>query len=241
LAITNDGHVAIATNSQTLIWRNTQNSQESHVSTDQKAWSIAVLPGSSTPTVAVGTIGAVRFWNPPAASLRDGFHDQDKPMTPVDFVACSSYGSIIASSSVEGNAYQWNLNNTAQILRLNTPEQMVRSLAMDSAGNRIAILTTEGVIAIFAAGQTRPEMILQVQALDISQIAMNADGSVLAAASSQGVRIYELKDKALAAVARVYLKDALVNNQSCMGVSLNRSNCERDLTEINKEDQGISK
>lgn len=246
LSVSNDGHLAIATDKSELIWWSSAKAkQEARVSTAQKAWSVAISLDSLGPTVAVGMLGFVRFWNP-SSGWHDGLHDDGKPMNPVTSLAYSNNGAIIASSTNQGSAFRWYANQPSRSTRVAVEEGKVRSLAMDASGQHFAVLTTEDSIYIFSAESAGPEMFIkdeprikdtngaQDSTRKADKVAMNADGTIIATAAADGIRIYELRDDAVAALARIYIRDSQIDRQICEQaeqIGLKKSNCEQDLKE----------
>jgi hypothetical protein len=234
LAFARDGHLAIATMNKEIVWWNTKTGlEEGRVATSDEPWALAANPDS--PRVAAGTAdGFVRFWRPPAQDWQDG---RSLDGGGVNFVAYSSDGKYLGSGSRLGkNLYRWDAASPASSATMHENEELTNSEAMDGAGRVMAAHTTSGSIVVFDAAYARVELYLPEQPRDIFQVAMNGAGTLLAAASPNGVRIYELGDRALAERARFFLGDLNLTQRDCEQFLTARA-CREDLKEIQKEGQ----
>jgi hypothetical protein len=231
LAFAADGHhLAIATQNKEVIWWNIQmGNVEGRVQIGTEAQALAVSPDSST--VAVGMMdGLVRFWKLPESRLRESF---GVPGQFVNFLAFTKDGESIESGFRLGrDAYRWSKATRKSSVIMHINDELMDSETMDGDGHRFAAHTTSRSIVIFNGETGHVEWYLPGQSPDIFKVAMSSDGMVVAAAEPKGVRIYELGDKALAARARIKLRDLDPKEEDCERVLLKPSACKQDLQEI---------
>ncbi|HEY6332280.1 MAG TPA: hypothetical protein VI756_23350, partial [Blastocatellia bacterium] len=232
-AFSEDGHLAIANENKEVIWWNAMTGkEETRTATTQEVHSLAVSPNSST--IAAGmTDGFVRFWKPSASGWQDGFGIQGQY---VNFVAFSKDGKSVESGFFEGkHAYRWSTATFKPSVAMRVNDELMGSEAMNDDGRFLAALTTTGSIVVFNGNEGGVNLYISGQSTDkfkVFKVAMNSEGTVVMAAAPQGVRIYELRDRAPAALARYYLHSKKLNEQDCELFLKNPKACHQDLQEI---------
>jgi hypothetical protein len=233
LAFATDGHhLAIATRNKVTWWSAQTKKDEANVAIDDEVRSLAVTPDSST--VAAGMVdGSVHFWRPPANRWSNGPHLKQGV---VRFISYSKDGQYIGGGPGLGRyAYRWMATDpTRAVPPLSVNEELMDSGAMDGEGRRIAAHTTSGSIAVFDAEAGRRDLYIASQSYDIFKVVINSAGTMLAAAAPNGVRIYELRDEALAARARLILRDLQLDARDCEPFDrvLKASVCQEYLKDI---------
>jgi WD40 repeat protein len=229
MAFSLNGHLAIATEDNQVVWWNVVTSQEERrVRASAPVWSIAVSLDSST--IAAGMQdGFVRFWKPLADGWQDGPGIQGQV---VNFVSFAKNGRFVESASRLGkSAYRWSRADPRLSLSMHVNDELMDWEAADGDGRLLAVHTTSGSIVIFNAETGRVELYIPHQAPDIRKVVMDSKGALLAAMAPNGVRIYELSDNPLAARARIILRDFTIDERDCERF-LKASECEEDLKEI---------
>jgi WD40 repeat protein len=226
LAIAADGrHLAAATSANEIIWWNTGlGKEECRVNLSDQARALAVSPDASSVAAGSGD-GFVRFWKPPAKTVRDGpLHDE----ATLTFVGYTRDGNHLGSGTRGGKAYFQDLANPTRAAKLTAGDQLASSVAMDEQGSRMASYTSGGSLVIFDLPRLQMELEVPGLQRDVFKIDLSADGRLLAAAAPNGVRIYELSDDGLMARARVSISHSVVDPRECARYLPARA-CEPDL------------
>ncbi len=101
---------------------------------------------------------------------------------PVRALAVSADGTIAISGSFDSSAIRWSLvrNSAEQVLRFH--DGAVNAVALLKDG-RIATAGEDGRIAIWRAGEQKPDAVLQGHQAPVVALALSPDGSTLASAS----------------------------------------------------------
>lgn len=224
LAFATDGHLAVTTaNKEVLWWNCAKGGIEKRATASAESWAVAVSPDSST--VAIGTDqGLVHFWKPEAGSWSAGLK-HDEPV--VTYVGYTGKGEWMGSATRGGKVYRWNPADASHVLRMGGGDQRVFSGAMDGGGLRMAAYTPQRSLIVFdSAGKI--ELDIAGQAAPQAKVLMDASGSFVAAGAEDGIRIYELSDEALAARARMKVRNYNVSLEDCQRV-LSPAACKADL------------
>ena len=111
---------------------------------------------------------------------------------PVRALAISPDGATAISGSFDSTAIRWSLtaNAAAQVLRFHA--DAVNAVALLGDG-RAATAGADGRIAIWTAGNTRPDTVLEGHTAPIAALAVSPDGATLASVSwDQTVRLWPL-------------------------------------------------
>jgi cytochrome c len=111
---------------------------------------------------------------------------------PVRALAISSDGQTAISGSFDSTAIRWSLTRNAaeQVLRFHADAVNAVVLLRDG---RAATAGADGRIAIWRAGNTRPDAVLEGHTAPISALAVSPDGATLASASwDQTIRLWPL-------------------------------------------------
>jgi cytochrome c len=111
---------------------------------------------------------------------------------PVRALAISPDGATVISGSFDSTAIRWSLtaNAAAQVLRFHA--DAVNAVALLGDG-RAATAGADGRIAIWTAGKTEPDTVLEGHTGPIASLAVSPDGTTLASASwDQTVRLWPL-------------------------------------------------
>jgi hypothetical protein len=234
LAFSEDGHLAIATQNKEVIWWNAVTGKgEGRIGASQEVQSLAVSSDSSI--VAAGmTDGFVRFWRPSASGWQDGFGIQGQF---VNFVAFSKDGKSIESGFRLGRkAYRWSpVTFKPSVTMPMVHDEPMDSEAMNGDGRLFAAYTTKGSMVVFNGDAGSVVLDISDQDANIFKVAMSSEGTVVMAATKKGVRIYELSDRAPAALARYYLHSATLSQQDCerfLNFLKDAKACQQDLQEI---------
>src|SRR3954468_1772595 len=112
---------------------------------------------------------------------------------PVRALAISADGQSAISGSFDSTAIRWSLTREAaeQVLRFHA--DAVNAVALLGDG-RAATAGADGRIAIWTAGRTEPDAVLEGHTAPIAALAASPDGATLASASwDQTVRLWPLK------------------------------------------------
>src|SRR5215218_4054775 len=111
---------------------------------------------------------------------------------PVRALAISPDGATAISGSFDSTAIRWSLTTNAaeQVLRFHADAVNAVVLLRDG---RAATAGADGRIAIWTAGNTRPDTVLEGHEAPISALAASADGTMLASAScDRTVRLWPI-------------------------------------------------
>ena len=111
---------------------------------------------------------------------------------PVRALAISSDGQTAVSGSFDSTAIRWSLTRNAaeQVLRFHADAVNAVVLLRDG---RAATAGADGRIAIWTAGKTEPDALLEGHMAPIAALALSPDGATLASASwDQTVRLWPL-------------------------------------------------
>jgi cytochrome c len=111
---------------------------------------------------------------------------------PVRALAISADGQTAISGSFDSTAIRWSLTRNAaeQVLRFH--EDAVNAVVLFKDG-RMATAGADGRIAIWTAGNTQPDAVLEGHTAPIAALAASSDGTTLASASwDQTVRLWPL-------------------------------------------------
>lgn len=111
---------------------------------------------------------------------------------PVRSLAISADGQTVLSGSFDSTAIRWSLPRDAaeQVLRFHADAVNAVLLLKDG---RAATAGADRRIAIWTAGKTRPDMVLEGHSAPIAALAVSPDGAMLASASwDQTVRLWPL-------------------------------------------------
>jgi cytochrome c len=111
---------------------------------------------------------------------------------PVRALAISPDGATAISGSFDSTAIRWSLtaNAAAQVLRFHADAVNAVALLRDG---RAATAGADGRIAIWTAGNTKPDAVLEGHTAPISALAVSPDGATLASVSwDQTVRLWPL-------------------------------------------------
>src|SRR5882757_8129642 len=109
---------------------------------------------------------------------------------PVRALAISSDGQTAISGSFDSTAIRWSLTHNAaeQVLRFH--DDAVNAVVLFKDG-RAATAGADGRIAIWTAGNARPDTVLEGHTAPIAALAVSPDGTTLASASwDQTVRLW---------------------------------------------------
>ncbi|MDI1263188.1 MAG: c-type cytochrome [bacterium] len=111
---------------------------------------------------------------------------------PVRAVAISADGQVALSGSFDSTSIRWSLTHNAaeQVLRFHADAVNAVALLRDG---RAATAGADGRIAIWTAGKTEPDAVLEGHTAPIAALAVSPDGATLASASwDQTVRLWPL-------------------------------------------------
>lgn len=111
---------------------------------------------------------------------------------PVRALAISADGQTAISGSFDSTAIRWSLarNAAEQVLRFH--DDAINAVALIGDG-RAATAGADGRIAIWTAGNTRPDAVLEGHTAPIAALAVSPDGATLASASwDHTVRLWPL-------------------------------------------------
>src|SRR3954466_6776811 len=111
---------------------------------------------------------------------------------PVRSLAISADGQTAISGSFDSTAIRWSLTRNAaeQVLRFH--DDAVNAVVLFKDG-RMATAGADGRIAIWTAGNTQPDAMLEGHTAPIAALAVSPDGTTLASASwDQTVRLWPL-------------------------------------------------
>ncbi|WP_291863532.1 c-type cytochrome [Bradyrhizobium sp.] len=111
---------------------------------------------------------------------------------PVRALAISPDGQTVLTGSFDSTAIRWSLarNAAEQVLRFHADS--VNAVVL-LKGGRAATAGADGRIAIWTAGKTEPDAVLEGHTAPIAALAASADGAMLASASwDQTVRLWPL-------------------------------------------------
>jgi cytochrome c len=111
---------------------------------------------------------------------------------PVRALAISPDGQTVISGSFDSTAIRWSLTRNAaeQVLRFH--DDAVNAVVLFKDG-RAATAGADGRIAIWTAGNARPDAVLEGHTAPIAALAVSPDGTTLASASwDQTVRLWPL-------------------------------------------------
>src|SRR3979409_1847162 len=111
---------------------------------------------------------------------------------PVRALAISPDGQTAISGSFDSTAIRWSLTRNAaeQVLRFHA--DAVNAVVL-LPGGRAATAGADGRIAIWSAGKTQPDAVLEGHTAPIAALAVSPDGTRLASASwDQTVRLWPL-------------------------------------------------
>lgn len=111
---------------------------------------------------------------------------------PVRAVAISADGQVALSGSFDSTSIRWSLTRNAaeQVLRFHADAVNAVALLRDG---RAATAGADGRIAIWTAGKTEPDAVLEGHTAPIAALAVSPDGATLASASwDQTVRLWPL-------------------------------------------------
>lgn len=111
---------------------------------------------------------------------------------PVRALAISPDGTTAISGSFDSTAIRWSLTRNAaeQVLRFHADAVNAVALLRDG---RIATAGADGRIAIWTAGNTKPDTVLEGHTAPIAALAASPDGATLASASwDQTIRLWPL-------------------------------------------------
>jgi len=236
LAFATDGHLAITTgNKEIIFWKD--GVIEKRGITPGVASTSAVSPDSSTVAVGMLDDGWVHFWRPKSGSWIDGLK-HDEPV--VSFVAYTIDGKLIGSASKGGKIYRWSPGDASHVSKIGGQNQIFVSSAMDAAGVNMAGYTSDHSLIVFdAQGKTKlnlPEQVpAQAKVIPNSEgalqgkVLLDSKGAFVALGAADGIRVYELTDDALAARARVKLRDYGLSLSDCQQVLKSAAICRADL------------
>ncbi len=134
-----------------------------------------------------GDDGAVRLWQPGSAGTPRTLTGHEAPLTALAF---ASAGSAFASGDASGVVRAWNLANggDAVLGRLDSGVAAVRIIPGDD-GDRVVAASAEGRVATWRLA-SRQE--IARRRIDGRTLAINADGTRLLVAASDGVRSWDL-------------------------------------------------
>ncbi len=134
-----------------------------------------------------GEDGAVRLWQPGSAGTPRTLHGHEAALTAL---ALDPGGLALASGDAAGVVRAWNLGNggDAVLGRLDSAVAAVRIIRGDD-GERVVAASAEGRVATWHLASRRE---IARRRIDGRTLAINADGTRLLVASSDGVRSWDL-------------------------------------------------
>lgn len=188
----NGAHLAIALKEHAVVWWDVNNSkEEARAPAKTYVNSAAVQPGGTTVALAMWD-GFVRLWRPPAATLPDDGLQHELPT--VNYVGYGEHGDRLATAEKSGKAYLWNIQSRTKERAFEVSGQQTRAAALSIDGKRLALFSADDSITIWDTASGSELLRYTRQSQLIFKIALNRNGTLLAAGETGGrVRIYELE------------------------------------------------
>ncbi|HEX3051316.1 MAG TPA: cupin domain-containing protein [Aggregatilineaceae bacterium] len=153
--------------------------------------SLRFLPDQAA-FITGGTEGRVRIWDATTGEIRAVLDDQMDHVLSLDLTADGRY---LATGSKDKTVRIWDINSGDGLDKLPDQPHWINAVAFSPDDTRLAIGNANGVIQIIQ-NPVKDAQTITADRGTINRIALSPDGSMLVAAGSRGVWVYDTDDLA---------------------------------------------